>query len=63
MDIAGVSMALSNVSLQSQIGTAVLSKALDTNEALGAGLINMIDSAAMERSVNPAVGSNLDLYV
>lgn len=63
MDIAGVSMALSNVSLQSQVGTAVLGKALDTNEALGAGLIEMIDSAAMERSVNPAVGSNLDLYV
>ena len=63
MDIAGVSTALSNVSLQSQIGTAVLSKAIDTNEALGAGLIEMIDAAAMERSVNPAVGSNFDMYV
>lgn len=63
MDIAGVSTALSNVSMQSQISTAVLSKAMDTNEALGAGLIEMIDSAAMERSVNPAVGSNFDMYV
>lgn len=63
MDIAGVSTALSNVSIQSQISTAVLSKAMDTNEALGAGLIEMIDSAAMERSVNPAVGSNFDMYV
>ena len=63
MDIAGVSAALSNVNLQSRIGTAVLSKAMDTNEALGAGLIEMIDSAAMERSVNPAVGSNFDMYV
>lgn len=63
MDIAGVSTALSNVSLQSQVETAVLSKTLDTNEALGAGLVKMIDSAAMERSVNPAVGSNFDLYV
>ena len=63
MDIAGVSTALSNVSLQSQIGTAVLSKAMDTNEALGVGLIEMIDAAAMERSVNPAVGSNFDMYV
>ena len=63
MDIAGVSTALSNVSLQSQISTAVLSKAMDTNEALGAGMIEMIDAAAIERSVNPAVGSNFDMYV
>ena len=61
MDIAGVSMALSNVSLQSQIGTAVLDKAMDTNETLGQGLVQMIDAAAMERSVNPSIGSNFDL--
>ena len=63
MDIAGVSTALSNVSLQSQVGTAVLSKAMDTHEALAAGRIEMIDSAAMDRSVNPAVGANFDMYV
>ena len=63
MDIAGVSTALSNVSLQSQVGTAVLSKAMDTNEELAQGLLELIDSAAMERSVNPAVGSNFDMYV
>ena len=63
MDIAGVSTALSNVSLQSQVGTAVLSKAMDTNEKLAQGLMELIDSAAMERSVNPAVGSNFDMYV
>ena len=63
MDIAGVSTALSNVSLQSQIGTAVLRKAMNTNEALGAGMIEMIDAAAMERSVKTAVGSNFDMYV
>lgn len=63
MDIAGVSTALSNISLQSQVGTAVLNKAMDTNEALAAGLVDMIESAAMERSVNPAVGANFDMYV
>lgn len=60
MDIAGVATALSNISLQSQIGTAVLGKAMDTNEELGEGLVQMIDAAAMERSVNPAVGMNFD---
>ena len=63
MDIAGVSTALSNVSLQSKVGTAVLAKALDTEEELGSGLVDMIDSAAMERSVNPALGSHFDMSV
>lgn len=63
MDIAGVSMALSNISVQSEIGTAVLSKAMDTNEQLGAGMVQMIDSAAMERSVNPNVGANFDMSI
>lgn len=63
MDIAGLSMDLSAVSTMSKVGTAVLSKTLDTNEALGQGLVRMIDAAAMERSVNPAVGANFDMYV
>lgn len=63
MDFAGVSMALSNISLQSQVGTAVLSKAMDTNESLGSGLVQMIDAAAMEQSVNPNVGANFDMRV
>jgi hypothetical protein len=63
MDIAGISMALSTVSLQSKVGTAVLDKTMDTNEALGEGLVQMIDAAAMERSVNPSVGGNFDLSI
>ncbi len=63
MDIAGVSTALSNVSMQSRIGTAVLDKAMETNKTLGEGLVEMIDSAAMERSVNPDVGSYFDMRV
>ncbi|MCI8542050.1 YjfB family protein [Acetatifactor aquisgranensis] len=63
MDIAGVSVALANVSQMSQIGTAVLGKALDTNEELGAGMVQMIDSAAMELSVNPNVGANFDMRI
>lgn len=63
MDIAGLSMDLANISTASKVGTAVLSKALDTNEQMGAGLVQMIDAAAMERSVNPAVGGNFDLKV
>ena len=63
MDIAGVSAAMAQGRLQSQVGMAVLDKAMDTNEALGAGLIRMIDSAAMEQSVNPNIGANFDMRV
>ena len=63
MDIAGVSMEMANISLQTKVGAAVLSKAMDTNEALGHGLVQMIDAAAMEQSVNPNVGGNFDLRV
>ncbi len=63
MDIAAVSMALSSITTQNQVGTAVLDKAMETNEALGAGLVDMMDAAAMELSVNPNIGSNLDLRI
>ncbi len=63
MDIAGVSIALSHVSLQSRVGTEVLSETLDMNETLGAGMVEMIDAAAMEQSVNPGVGANFDVRV
>lgn len=63
MDIAGVSMALASVSTQSQVSTAVLGKAMDTNQQLGEGLVQMIDAAAMERSVNPGIGGNFDMRI
>ena len=61
MDIAGLSMAMAYTNLQNKVGTAMLGKAMDTNEALGQGLVQMIDSAAMERSVTPELGANIDL--
>lgn len=63
MDIAGVSLALANVQTANQVSTAVLDKALETNESLGAGMVQMIDAAAMERSVNPNVGGNFDMRI
>ncbi len=63
MDIAGLSMSMASNNLQTKIGTAVLSKAMDTNEALGQGIVQMMDSAAMERSVTPEIGTNIDLRI
>ncbi len=61
MDIAGLSMNMAMTDVQSQVGIKMLSKAIDLGEELGAGMVQMIDAAAMERSVNPAVGGNVDI--
>lgn len=63
MDIAGVSMALAHVQTANSVSTAVLGKTLDQNEAQGQAIVGMIDAAAMERSVNPSVGSHFDMLV
>lgn len=63
MDIASLSMGLSVASLQNAVSIEVLSKAMDTNEVLGSGLVNMIDAAAMEQSVNPHIGGNMDIRI
>jgi hypothetical protein len=63
MDIASISMAMAQTNTLSRVGIAVLDKAMETNEAAGQGIINMIDAAAMERSVNPSVGGNFDMLV
>lgn len=63
MDIAGLSMSMATNNVQSQVSTAVLSKSMDSLEQMGQGLVEMIDAAAMERSVNPGIGANFDLRV
>lgn len=58
MDIAGLSMTLSQSNLMNQVGTAVLAKTLDTAQTQGENLTKM-----MELSVNPQLGANLDVLV
>ncbi len=62
MNIPQVSTALANVQINDQIGVAMLSKAMESSEAEGASLINMMDRS-MELSVNPDVGGNIDMLV
>lgn len=63
MDIAKLSMSMSAVQTNTAYGVAMLSKSLDAASSTGEQLVNMMDAAAMERSVNPAVGSNFDTYI
>lgn len=63
MDIAGLSMSLNQISTQNDVGVAMLSKALDTNEEMGSSLISMMERSTMEQSVLPHIGSNFDMSV
>ncbi len=63
MDIAGLSMSMANINVQSQVSVAMLDKTMNLGEELGAGLVEMIDAAAMERSVHPEVGGNVDIRI
>ena len=63
MDIAALSISLSTVNTQSAYGVAMLSKSLDQVSSTGEQIVGMMDAAAMERSVNPYVGSNIDISI
>ena len=63
MDIPALSMAMAQTNLQTDIGVAMLDKAIDLGDSLGEGMVEMIDAAAMERSVTPYLGGNIDISV
>lgn len=71
MDIANISMGLSKSNLLNDVSTAMLSKTLDMSESTGAAITEMLNSSAcvnvgadkhaMELSVNPDIGANIDI--
>ncbi|MCR4695681.1 MAG: YjfB family protein [Lachnospiraceae bacterium] len=63
MDIAALSMAMAQNRIMESFGVEMLSKTLDTQEQIGSEVVQMIDSAAMERSINPAIGGNIDISI
>lgn len=62
MDIPALSMAMSQNRVLNDFGIAMLSKSLDTMQENGAAMIATMDSMA-ELSVNPDIGSNLDIRI
>ncbi|MCR5746540.1 MAG: YjfB family protein [Lachnospiraceae bacterium] len=54
--IQSVASSLSAAKTNNAVGTAMLSKALDNQDAVGAAMIKM-----MEHSVNPEIGGNIDI--
>lgn len=65
MDIAGLSMAMSQINLAQQVDLAVFNLAKDASEAQTAGLIKMMEanSSSMELSINPHIGGNIDILI
>lgn len=63
MDIAALSTAMAQNELGTKIGIAVLDKSMETTENVGVQLVQMIDSASMQRSVTPHLGGNIDISV
>lgn len=66
MDIAGLSTAMSMSKVQTDWGMKMLDKTMDTANAQGSQLAQMIASvpaAQMELSVNPGIGSQFDFRV
>ena len=58
MDIAAMSTQMAMQQTATDIGTAVLDNSLDLLDAMGNGMVKM-----MESSVNPELGQNIDLRV
>ncbi|WP_026657452.1 YjfB family protein [Butyrivibrio sp. AC2005] len=61
MDIPELSMALSASKVQSDWGTAMLSKNLDALKEAGNTIEDMLDVSALERSVTPELGGTIDV--
>lgn len=61
MDIAALSIVMSQMNTGTQVGMAVTKLSMDAGEQSGQMMADMIKS--MELSVNPHVGGNIDIKV
>lgn len=63
LDIPALSMQLSMNKLQNDWGTAMLSKSLGSLQEAGETITEMMDESIPISSVNPNIGSNIDISV
>ena len=56
-------MNLATVDTQAKVSIAMLDKTMELGETLGEGMVAMMDAAAMEHSVRPQVGGNVDISI
>lgn len=63
MRIGELTSAMQGINTQSDVGVAMLSKSLDSMEITGDATVQMMDRMRLENSVNPNLGSNIDIMV
>lgn len=65
MDITALSAPIAQANLRERVGIAVLKMAMDSAQAQNEGLIKILEETrrAMEISVQPYLGGNIDLNV
>lgn len=63
MDIGRLSMTLAQNDIMSKVGVSVLDNVMETAEVTSAQLVGMLDAAAMQNSVTPHIGGNIDISV
>lgn len=63
MDIAAMSVAFSQSNVQQQVGLSVMKMALGVEATNGDSIASLVSGAtkAMESSVQPNIGANLDI--
>ncbi|WP_353093834.1 YjfB family protein [Tissierella praeacuta] len=63
MDIAALSMGLSQMKVAEEAGISVMKMAMDTSEVQAVKLTQMLDvnTKIMEQSVNPNLGKAIDI--
>ena len=63
MDIPSLSMSMAQTNLLPDVGTAMLAKSMEQADIITASMTEMLDASAMELSVNPNVGANIDISI
>ena len=63
MDIAALSMNMAQSNVMQAVSAKMLSNAMDMADVAGDAITSMMNSSAMELSVNPNVGANFDVSV
>ena len=64
MDIAALSMALSQMNVRQEATVSVMKKTMDQAESNGQSVVKMLQDSSvkvMEQSIRPHIGSKLDI--
>ncbi len=63
MDIPALSMSIAQSNLLTDVGTALLSKSMEQAENVSSAITQLLDASAMEHSVYPELGGNIDISI